>query len=63
MDSFLDKLDAIVFTGVICFITFGGLFFAGRVQQSQRDNAAQAAQANDKAETVRQTLQAIVDAK
>ncbi len=63
MDSFLDKLDAIVFTGIVCFITFGGLFFAGQVQQSHRDTAAQAAQANAKMETVRQTLQAIVDAK
>jgi hypothetical protein len=63
MDSFFDKLDAIVFTSVICSITFGGLFFAGQVQQSHRDNAAQVAQSNDKAETVRQTLQAIVDAK
>jgi hypothetical protein len=63
MDSFFDKLDAIVFTGVVCFITFGGLFFAGQVQQSHRDSVTQAAQANDKAETVRQTLQAIVDAK
>jgi hypothetical protein len=63
MDSFLDKLDAIVFTGIVCFITFGGLFFAGQVQQSHRDNAAQVAQANAKMETVRQALQAIVDAK
>jgi outer membrane lipoprotein-sorting protein len=63
MDSFLDKLDAIVFTGIVCFITFGGLFFAGQVQQSHRDAAEQVAQSNAKAETVRQTLQAIVDAK
>jgi hypothetical protein len=63
MDSFLDKLDAIVFTGIVCFITFGGLFFAGQVQQSHRDTAHQAAQSNAKAETVRQTLQAIVDSK
>ena len=62
MDSFLDKLDAILFTGVICFITFGGLFFAGQIQQSHRDGAQRAEQAS-KAETVRQTLQAIVDAK
>jgi hypothetical protein len=63
MDSFFDKLDAIVFTGVVCFITFGGLFFAGQVQQSHRDGAQQVAQSNAKAEIVRQTLQAIVDAK
>ena len=63
MESFLDKLDAIVFTSVVCFITFGGLYLAGQVQQSHRDNAAQVAQSNAKAEIVRQTLQAIVDAK
>ena len=63
MESFLDKLDAIVFTAVVCFITFGGLYFAGQVQQSHRDAAKQVEQANAKAETVRQTLQAIVDAK
>jgi hypothetical protein len=63
MDSFLDKLDAIVFTGVICFITFGGLYLAGQVQQSHRDTAKQVEQANAKADAVRQTLQAIVDAK
>ena len=59
MESFLDKLDAIVFTGIVCFITFGGLYLAGQVQQSHRDTATQVAPA----ETVRQTLQAIVDAK
>jgi hypothetical protein len=63
MESFLDKLDAIVFTSVICFITFGGLYLAGEVQQSHRDGAKQAVEANAKAEAVRQTLQAIVDAK
>ena len=63
MESFLDKLDAILFTGIICFITFGGLYFAGQVQQSHRDAAEHVAQVNAKAETVKQTLQAIVDAK
>jgi hypothetical protein len=63
MDSFLDKLDAIVFTSIVCFIAFGGLFFAGQVQQSHRDTAKQVEQANAKAKVVRQTLQAIVDAK
>lgn len=63
MDSFFDKLDAIVFTSVVCFITFGGLYLAGQVQQSHRDNAAQVAQSNDKADAVRKTLQAIVDSK
>jgi hypothetical protein len=45
MDDFLDTLDAVIFYGFICAITFGGLYFAGQIQQSHRDAVQQVTQA------------------